>query len=132
MKINAKQAQEYFKDPSQRLGGLDPKDFHDDGLIFYADGPVCGVAHYGFERGVWMMHYGVKPEGRGRYDKHMLSILNEFWDAVDAKLIIGWTPESNRKALAIAKRLGFTITGYLDLEDRIVMQEWKKEKNNGS
>ena len=128
MRIDAERAKEYFKDPSQRIGGLDPDAFHDDGLLFYASGPVCVIAHYGFEPDVFMVHYGVKPEGLGKYDTHMESLLVELWEDQKAALIIGWTPESNRKALAIAKRVGFKVTGYLDLKDRIVMQEWKKER----
>jgi len=130
-KITAKEAMAFFQDKSQRIGGLDPENLHDDGLLFYASGPVCGIAHYGFEEGVWMVHYGVKREGLGKYDGHMLSILKEHWNAVKAKLIIGWTPESNKLALSIAKRIGFKVVGYLDLDDRIVMQEWKKGSNHG-
>ena len=118
MKITATEAKPFFEHKSQRAR-FAPDDLHDNGLLFYADGPVCGVGHYGFESGVWMVHYGMKREGLGRYDKHIMNVLNEFWDDVDAKLIIGWTPESNRLALAIAKRAGFRITGFLDLEDRI-------------
>jgi len=132
VKILAEQAKEYFADASQRTSGLSVDDLTDVGFHYYADGMVCGVAHYGMHPDVWMMHYAVKPEGKGRYDKRIVRLLAEAWDDLGAKLIIGWTPEHNRLALALARRVGFRVTGYLDLAERVVMQEWKPEYMEGN
>lgn len=120
-------AREYFAHTSQQLGFL-PEDIPDDQpLEFWACGPICGVFAYGLWPGVWTAHYGVKPEGWGKLKEPATAVLSAFWDAHDAQLITGWTEESNRAALAFAKRLGFFEYGRMPLPGGdVILQGWKK------
>lgn len=126
-KITVNQAREYFTDPSQQLHGITDKNLPDEGFEYWADGPVCGVFHRVAWPGVFMCHYGVKPEGWGKLVKPAKRILEAFWGEHNPKRLIGWTPDTNTAALGFAKRLGFTIDGEMDLgEVKIIMQGWVK------
>ena len=127
MKITVDEARAYLAHPSQQIYDARPEVLPEDGVEYYAAGPVCGMFHRFGWNGVWMAHYAVKPEGWGRLVAPANEILNEFWDAERPERIIGWTPGENRAALAFSKRLGFVIDGQLDLPSgKIIMQGWAK------
>ncbi len=126
--ISVNDAMEYFRHPSQQIEGITPEKLPKTGVEYLANGPVCGAFNLGPWPDVWMGHYAVKPEGWGRAVVPALKILNVFWREKMPARIIGWTPESNRAALAFAKRLGFEIDGEMNLGNRvIVMQGWRPE-----
>jgi hypothetical protein len=125
MRISVDEARDYFAHPSQQLMMV-PEDLP-EGLEYWADGPICGVFHLALWPGVWMAHYGVKPEGWGRLDAHAKAILSEFWDAMSPVRIIGWTDSKNRRAVSFARRIGFVVDGRMPVPDgEIVMQGWSK------
>lgn len=125
MKIDVEAAREYFAHPSQHVDGTSPDNLPVAGVHYYAIGPICGAFHLVFQPGVFMAHYGVKPEGWGRLIEPARAILGHAWDDLGAERFIGWTDETNRAALAFARRLGFTRDGVLPLSGRtIIMQGW--------
>lgn len=125
MKITVEEAREFFSHPSQQLLDITPDALPDEGFEYWAQGLVCGVFHPMPWPGVWGAHYGVKPEGWGRLVVPARAVLQEFWAAHEPKRIVGWTPESNRAALAFARRLGFVVDGRMPLgSETIVMQGW--------
>ncbi len=127
MKITVDEAREYFAHKSQQLGGITPETLPDEGFFYYADGHVCGVFHRAAWPGVFMAHYGVKPEGWGNTVKPALNILNEFWDEHGPERIIGWTAADNKRALSLARRLGFVRDGEIPLPSgNVIMQGWTK------
>ena len=127
MKITVDEARAYFAHKSQQLGGITPETLPEEGFIYYADGHVCGVFHRAPWPDVYMAHYGVKPEGWGNTLEPSLRILNEFWNDVQPERIIGWTPASNKRAIAFAKRLGFVRDGEMPLNgENLIMQGWTK------
>jgi hypothetical protein len=106
--------------------GITPKTLPDDGFEYWACGPVCGVFHPAWWPGVWMAHYGMKPEGLGKYVDPSREILMEFWKHKDPERIIGWTDASNRAALAFAKRVGFIKDGEMKINSgTVVMTGWR-------
>lgn len=122
--LTAAEAGEYFSHPSQqKWAGIKPEDLKDDGFLYWADGPVCGVFHDMPWPGLVMAHYGVKPEGWGQCVPHARAILKHVWADLSPVRIVGWTPESNRAALAFAKRLGFEIDGRMDLPSGAVIMQ---------
>ena len=125
MRINADAARAYFAHKSQQAGGFGPDDLHDNGLIYYAEGPICGLFHYAGYPGVFMAHYGVKPEGWGHLVEPAKAVLNEAFTDLGAVRLVGWTLKSNRQAIAFARRLGFTVDGEFPIPgDTIIMQGW--------
>jgi len=125
VKITVEQARDFFRHPSQQLGGIKPEYLPEEGFEYWAEGPVCGVFHKMPWPGVWGAHYGVDPAGWGRLLAPAKSVLRQFWDAHDCSRIIGWTPKSNRRAVAFARRLGFVVDGEMPAGDEIVvMQGW--------
>ena len=123
-RVCAIEARWFFEDESQQTHGLDPQDLDDD-LIYFASGPVCGVFHPLPWDHLWMAHYGVRIEGWGHLLQPAREVLHAFEDACAPVGIIGWTEETNRAALAFAKRLGFVVEGVMDLPTgRVVMQRW--------
>lgn len=126
-RIMADEAMEFFADQSQQRGGMiSPDQLHDNGIEYWADGPICGVFHQAHWPGVWMGHYGVKPEGFGGLVEPAKRVLRGFWKVKRPELIIGWTKESNRAALAFARRIGFVEHGRMVLPDgAVIMQEWR-------
>ena len=126
MKVTVDVAREYFAHKSQQLMMV-PEDLPEDGLEYWADGPICGVFHRAPWPGVWMAHYGVKPEGWGNLAPHARKVLNAFWDAVEPIRIIGWTEKTNRQAISFARRIGFVVDGEFPTPNGgIVMQGWVK------
>lgn len=124
MRITLEDARQYFQHHTQqKWAGIAPDDLPGEPFQYWANGGVCGVFHPDHWPGVWMAHYGVKPEAWGRATEPAKAILNAFWEAEKPRLIIGWTDEANRAALAFAKRIGFTVTGRMSVG--IIMQEWQ-------
>ena len=127
LKISVNEARAYWSDRSQQIGGITPETLPDVGFEYWADGPICGVFHPAAWPGVWMAHYGAKPEGRGRFVDHARRILCAFWEAHDPARVIGWTHSNNRAALAFAKRIGFQVDGRFPVQDgEIIMTGWVK------
>lgn len=124
MKLTAEDAREYFTHPSQRLHGLDPAHLTDV-FTYYADGPICGVFHPMPWPGIWMVHYGVKPEGWGRLIEPAKRALAEFAADVKPFRVVGWTPVSNRLACAFTRRVGFIEDGRMPSPDgELLMTGW--------
>lgn len=125
MQITVDEARAFFAHPSQHVFGITPDRLPEEGVEYWASGPVCGVFHLAPYPDVWMGHYAVKPEGWGKATEPAKAILRAFSEAKQAHRIIGWTPSSNRAALAFAKRLGFVVDGVMPLpEGEIIMQGW--------
>ena len=121
MKIPLSEARRYWDHPKS---GVAPEDLPDY-VEYWANGPVCVAFHRAPWEGVWMAHYAVRPEGRGRAVAPALEVLEAFWAEREPLRIIGWTKESNRLACAFARRLGFQIDGRMDLPTgAVLMQGW--------
>lgn len=126
MRITVDEAREYFAHPSQQVFGLTPDCLPDEPFEYWADGPVCGIAHNAPYPGVWMVHFGVKPEGWGSVAAHGKRLLHEFWEVKQPERIIGWTPVKFRHARALARRVGFEEDGILPLPSGdVVMSGWR-------
>lgn len=126
MRITVEKAREFFTHPSQQLYGVMPDNLPDEGFEYWADGPVCGVAHQAPYPGVWMVHIACKPEGRGNAEKHTRNLLNEFWNDKKPDRLIGWTPARFRHAVALNRRLGFKEDGRLPMPDGdVIMFGWR-------
>lgn len=124
--ISVDEAREYFADRSQQQASrITPETLPDEGFEYWADEGVCGAFHKAPWQGVWMAHYGVKPEQWGRTTEPARRILRAFWAHHQPERIVGWTLESNRAALAFARRIGFEIDGRMDLVEPVVMQGWR-------
>lgn len=123
MRILADDARAFFAHPSQCVYDLDPANLHDNGLIYYAQGNVCGVFNGPQVPGVYFGHYAVKPEGWGKSDDDALAVLNAFARDAGARAIVGWTDTGNRAALFFAKRLGFENRG--EVIPGITEQVWR-------
>lgn len=125
MRASVDVAREYFAHPSQQLHGLDPAKLPAEGFLYYAEGPICGAFHQMPWPGLWMAHYGVKPEGWGRLVKPARSVLNQFVADTGAFRVLGWTLASNRAACAFARRIGFAEDGRMPSPDgEIIMTGW--------
>lgn len=126
MRITVDQAREYFMDPSQHLFGITPDNLPDDPVQYWAHEDLCGVFHPAPWPDVWMGHYAMKPSGRGRSDETARYILTQFWQSERPSRIVGWTDASNKRALAFAKRIGFTVDGTMPTEKGdVVMTGWR-------
>lgn len=125
-RVTVEEAKPFFADKSQHFAGITPDRLPaGPEFQYWVSGPVCGIFHLAPWPDVWMGHYGVKPEGWGRTVGHGREILSAFWATEKPERIVGWTPESNRAALAFARRLGFEIDGEMDLPSgKIIMQGW--------
>lgn len=124
MRITAREAREWFAHPSQQLHGLDPEALTDD-FLYYANGPICGVFHPMPWPGLWMGHYGVKPEGWGQLIRPAREILEQFAFDAGAYRVLGWTLASNRAACAFARRLGFVEDGRMPSPDgELILTGW--------
>jgi RimJ/RimL family protein N-acetyltransferase len=126
MRITVDDARAYFAHPSQqRASMIDADDLPAEGVEYWAKDGVCGLFHPANWQGVWMAHYGVKPEAWGHAIAPAKAILTAFWNEKQPARVIGWTKESNRAALAFARRLGFTVDGRMDLPEPVIMQGWR-------
>ena len=121
-RIKVEDARQFWADKSQR--------FHHDntdflpavGFEYWACGPICGAFQTMPWPGIFMAHYGVKPEGWGQLIKPAQAVLRAFCEAHGAKRIVGWTDSRNRAAIAFALRVGFVIDGEMP---GIVMTGWE-------
>lgn len=128
LKISVDEARDYFAHPSQqKAASITPETLPEgDGYQYWAVDGVCGVFHRAPWPDVWMAHYGVTPAAWGKTRKPASQILHSFWAAETPELIIGWTLESNRAALAFAKRIGFRIHGEMNLPSgKVIEQSWR-------
>lgn len=128
LRISVDEARAYFAHASQQKANCAPDSLPDEGFQYWADGGVCAVFHQAHWPGVWMAHYGVKPEAWGRTTSPAKAILTAFWQAQQPSLIIGWTNHDNRAALSFAKRIGFIETGRMVLDNETVIQQsWRPQ-----
>ena len=126
MRIQLDQARDFWSHSSQHVMGITPETLPDDGFEYWANGPVCCVFHAAHWPNVWMVHYGMKRDGIGRYVEPAKEILMEFWQQKQPDRIIGWTDATNRAALAFAKRCGFVKDGEMKLvTGTVVMTGWR-------
>ncbi|KII11260.1 GNAT family N-acetyltransferase [Phaeobacter sp. S60] len=124
-RISVDQAREFFHHKSQqKASDITPEDLPGGDFQYWACDGVCGAFHPDHWPGVWMAHYGVKPEVWGRTVQPARAILRAFWMAERPQLIIGWTAENNRAALSFSRRLGFRETGKMTLDSgNVIMKE---------
>lgn len=111
MKITAAEARAYFAHPSQHVLGATPETIPDEGLEYWADGPVCLIFHETAHPDVWMVHLAVKPEGWGHLVDPTRRLLAEFWQAKQPRRIVTWIEEHRRAAVALATKAGGVIDG---------------------
>jgi hypothetical protein len=125
-RLSVDEARAFWAHPSQHVGGSTPETLPDgDGVQYWASGPICGVFHLAPWPGVWMAHYGAKPEGRGRLIPHARAVMLAFWEAEQPERVIGWTRVDNRLAVAFARRLGFVVDGRMALPSGdLILQGW--------
>lgn len=128
MRITREEARAFFAHPSQLRGAmLDSPDDLPESVEYWADGPICGVFHLAFWPGVWMVHYGVKPEGWGKLIAPSRRILIAFWEHHRPQRIIGWTDARNKAALALTRRVGFQEDGRMQLDGHeVVMTGYRR------
>lgn len=122
MRITVDEAREYFSHPSQHEFGKTEKDLPEWG-DYWAKGGVCLVSHNAYWPGIVMVHVGAKPEAWGGLDEDVRSLLAEIWAAEQPTRMIAWISENNRAALALARRVGFEIDGYMP--NGVVLMGWK-------
>lgn len=126
MRITVDEARGFFAHASQQVFGITPDTLPGAPFEYWADGPLCGVAHPAPCARVWMVHFAVKPAGWGHLTEPARRLLVEFWNAKQPERIIGWTPERLRAALALARRAGFVEDGRLPLESgAVIMSGWR-------
>ena len=128
MRIGVEEARQYWAHASQQKGSmLSPEDLPcTPDFQYWAHDGVCGVFHLAPWPGVWMGHYGIKPEMWGKAVGPARRVIEDFRNANSPDLIVGWTHEGNRAALSFARRLGFVETGRMNLPTgAVIMQELK-------
>lgn len=111
MKITAAEARAYFAHPSQQVLGATPETVPDEGLEYWADGPVCLIFHETAHPDVWMVHLAVKPDGWGHLVEPTRRLLAEFWQAKQPRHIAAWIEEHRTAAIAFARKVGLTEDG---------------------
>lgn len=125
MKITRTEALPFFAHPSQ-CKGFEAQDIPaDDVAEYWARGPLCCVFVFGLWPRVWNVHIAAKPEGWGKLVSHGKAVLRAFCAAHDVDLITGWTPETNRAALAFARRVGFVEHGKMPTKEAVILQHWR-------
>jgi hypothetical protein len=127
VRITVHEARGYFAHVSQQAkSDISPDDLPEDGVQYWADSGVCVALHQAHWPRVWMAHVAVNPAAWGHTKEPALRILDAFWKAEAPELIVGWTSESNRAALAFARRLGFVEYGRMDLPSGgVICQKWR-------
>lgn len=126
MKITVDEARAYFAHPSQQKASMiTPDQLPETGVIYYAKDGVCVCFHDAHWPRVVMAHYAVKPEVWGKAIGPARAILAAFRADHQPEAIIGWTAETNRAAVAFARRLGFEEYGRLELPSgTVIKQRW--------
>jgi RimJ/RimL family protein N-acetyltransferase len=119
--VSVENARDYWEHPSQRFYHNNTDFLPTVGFEYWACGPICGAFQAMPWEGVFMAHYGVKPDGWGQLVKPAQSILRAFSGAHRVKRVIGWTDKRNRAAVALALRIGFEVDGEMP---GIVMTGW--------
>jgi hypothetical protein len=120
-RLTGKKAAAYFQHPA---GGLDGVTFIDaPGFDYRACDGFCGAFIWRWP-GVYEGHMGALP-GVRRVDAAARAILQAYALEKGAERIIGWIKESNRPALALCRRIGCEIDGYLPLSEPVVMIGWR-------
>ena len=128
MRVGVEAARPYFAHPSQQVMGITPETLPGEPFEYWAEGPLCIVAHQVPHPGLWMVHFAAKPEGRGRLIEPAKRLLHEIWADKQPKRLIGWTPVRFRAACAAIRRVGFVTDGILPLPDGdVVMSGWRPE-----
>ena len=128
MRITVDAARDYFTDITQQQETSVTPETLPEGpeYQYWAKDGVCGVFHAAHWPNVWMAHYGVMTSAWGKTRSPSIDILHAFWAAENPELIIGWTKESNRAALAFARRIGFSVHGEMNLPSgKIIEQSWR-------
>lgn len=110
MRITVDEARAYFAHPSQQVG-VTPDDLPEDGVEYWADGPVCLIFHGTAAVDVWMVHLAVKPEGYGQLIEPTRRILAAFWAEKKPKHIVAWIEDHRAAAIAFARKVGLTEDG---------------------
>lgn len=122
MKITAAEARAYFAHPSQRkaamLDGPLP-----EWMEYRAEGNVCLAFHPALWPDVWMTHIGVKPRGWGQLTDTTARLLDAFWLEQQPHRIVAWIKDSNRAAIALARRCGFETDGAFP---GVLMMGWQR------
>ena len=126
-KISADEARQFWAHKTQLEPGATPDMLRDEGVDYWACEAICGAFRQGPYPGVLMADYGAKPEGWGRLTEPARAILHAVWAHYQPQLIVGWTEEHKRAALAFSKRIGFERTGEMTLASgaRIITQQWR-------
>lgn len=121
------EARKFFDHPTQRRHGMvDPADLHDDGIEYWAHGPLCLAFHDAPWPDVQMVHCGAMPEAWGHAAALALPVLHEFWQARQPARIVAWIKEANRPVAALMRRVGFTVDGRMDLPTgAVLLQGWR-------
>lgn len=126
MRITVHEARKYLRHPSQQRGcGAMPDDLPEEGVEYWANGPICGIFYRAQWPDVWEAHYAVLPSHWGKLVQPARDVLNEFWDARQPSLIMALTDEKNRAAISFAKRIGFRPVGKLSPNTGgVIISEW--------
>lgn len=127
MRISVEEARKYLEHPSQQKGcDALPTDLPEEGVEYWAKGGICGMFHTAQWPNVWQAHYAVMPSQWGKLVQPAKDVLMEFWEARQPSLILAFTDEQNRAALAFAKRIGFKPVGNLaPTTGGVLISEWK-------
>ena len=125
MEITVDEARAYFAHSTQLKASLlsSPDDLPETGVVYYATGGVCICFHDAHWPGVVMAHCAVLPEAWGSTVPAGKDILRQFTEDHSPQAIIGWIAETNRAALAFARRLGFEEYGRLELPSGAVIKQ---------
>lgn len=111
MRISVAEARAFWAHPSQHRMGATPETLPEDGIEYWADGPVCLAFHAAPWPDVWMAHLAVKPDGWGQTQAPVLRVLRAFWTEKKPLRVVAWVEEENRLTLALARRCGFVDDG---------------------
>lgn len=108
MKIDAREAAEFFRHPSQQFFGFGPDSMLDvPGLHYIADGPACMVFHLGPYPGVWFTHIGVKQRRGLSLVAPVRRIMRQFSRLFEPDAVMAWVDSENKAVQALARRVGF-------------------------